>query len=51
MLWLAQGDIKRFDYELEGTCADWRDTLMAAGLANENWRTVLTQKGIDCHDW
>src|SRR5262245_24295420 len=51
VLWLARGDIKRFDYELGGACCDWRDTLVAAGLANEDWRTVLGQRGIDCSDW
>jgi hypothetical protein len=51
VLWLAKGDITRFDYELAGACCDWRDTLLAAGLANEDWKSVLTQKGIDCHDW
>lgn len=51
VLWLAKGDVKRFDYELEGACADWRDTLMAAGLASGDWKSVLTQRGIDCNDW
>ena len=51
VLWLSKGDRKRFDYELEGACCDWRDTLVLAGLANEDWRAILTQRGIDCHDW
>lgn len=51
VLWLSKGDIKKFDCELEGACCDWRDTLTSAGLANENWRTILAQKGIDSHDW
>ena len=51
VLWLARGDVKRFDFELEGACSDWRDTLHAAGLASEDWKRVLTQRGVDCHDW
>lgn len=51
VIWLSKGDIKRFDYELEGACCDWRDTLVSAGLANEDWKHVLTQRGIDCEDW
>ena len=42
VLWLARGDVKRFDFELEGACSDWRDTLHAAGLASEDWKRVLT---------
>lgn len=51
ILWLAKGDLKRFKYELEGACCDWRDTLVAAGLANEDWRIILASKGIECADW
>jgi hypothetical protein len=51
VIWLSKGDIKRFDYELEGACCDWRDTLISADLADENWKHVLTRKGIDCEDW
>jgi len=51
VLWLARGDIARFDHELEGAAADWRDTLLDAGLASEEWRAVLTQRGVDCGDW
>jgi hypothetical protein len=47
VLWLANGDRKRFDYELEGASCDWRDTLIEAGLASGDWREVLARKGID----
>ena len=51
VIWLSGGDQKRFDYELAGAGQDWRDTLSAAGLANEGWRQVLSARGIDCRDW
>ena len=28
-----------------------RETLVAAGLANANWRSLLKARGIDCQDW
>ena len=51
VIWLSGGDAKRFAHELGGACADWRDTLCAAGLANEDWRQVLAARGVDCRDW
>jgi hypothetical protein len=51
ILWLARGDVSRFDAALAGACVDWRDTLAAAGLANQNWKHVLRQRGIDCSSW
>lgn len=51
VLWLSQGDLERFDRELDSACVDWRDTLVAAGLANANWRSLLMARGIDCQDW
>jgi hypothetical protein len=51
IIWLSKGDLKRFDRELDGAGRDWRDTLVAAGLANENWRSVLAARGIDCAGW
>jgi hypothetical protein len=47
VLWLAKGDRARFDRELEGAACDWRDTLVAAGLANEDWPKILATRGID----
>lgn len=51
VIWLSRGDRKRFDQELEGACCDWRDTLDSAGLYGADWKTILTSKGIDCHNW
>jgi hypothetical protein len=51
ILWLAKGDLARFDDALAGACANWRDTLVAAGLANQNWKLVLDKRGIDCASW
>jgi hypothetical protein len=47
ILHLAQGDMHRFKHELAGARLDWRDTLVAAGLGNENWRDVLRGRGIE----
>ena len=51
ILWLAKGDRAKFDEVLAGACADWRDTLVAAGLANQNWKLVLDKRGIECSNW
>ncbi len=51
ILWLAKGDVSKFDQLLAAACADWRDTLAAAGLANQNWKLVLAKRGIDCEGW
>lgn len=51
ILWLAKGDRAKFDEALAGACTDWRDTLVAAGLANQNWKLVLDKRGIECGDW
>jgi hypothetical protein len=51
VIWLSNGDIKRFGCELEGACCDWRDTLISAELADEDWKCVLKQSGIDCETW
>ena len=51
VIWLSKGDPKRFDSELEGACCDWRDTLVSAGLANDDWEAVLKKRGIDRDDW
>jgi hypothetical protein len=47
----AKGNLAKFDEVLAGACADWRDTLSAAGLANQNWKLVLDKRGIDCTGW
>ena len=51
ILWLAKGDLMKFDEALAGACADWRDTLAAAGLNNQSWKLVLEKRGIDCSKW
>jgi hypothetical protein len=51
ILLLAKGDLAKFDEALADACADWRETLAAAGLANQNWKTVLARRGIDCSGW
>jgi hypothetical protein len=51
VIWLSEGDIKRFDQELAGASCDWRDTLVSAGLADDDWKEILKGKGIDGDDW
>jgi hypothetical protein len=51
ILILANGERARFDDALAVACADWRDTLVAAGLANQNWKLVLAKRGIECDGW
>ncbi len=51
ILLLAQGDVAKFDAVLAGACVDWRDTLVAAGLANQNWKLLLEKRGIACQGW
>ncbi len=51
ILWLAKGNLVTFDEVLAGACSDWRDTLVAAGLANQSWKLVLENRGIDCSRW
>jgi hypothetical protein len=47
ILLLSRGDMQRFRMELQQARIDWRDTLVAAGLANEDWPSVLRQEGIE----
>jgi hypothetical protein len=47
ILLICGSDFARFERELREAAKDWRDTLCAAGLENENWRDVLYAKGID----
>jgi hypothetical protein len=51
ILWLVKGNLARFDEVLAAACVDWRDTLVAAGLANQSWKLVLEKRGIDCSGW
>ena len=45
VLHLSQGDREKFDEALKIAQIDWRDTLVAAGLANGNWPEVLRERG------
>ena len=51
VIWLSDGCRKTFECELEKAVHDWRDTLVNAGLAGKNWRSLLNEKNIDCLDW
>ena len=42
----SQGDVEKFHQYLKLSTIDWRDTLVSAGLADENWRDVLEDKGF-----
>ena len=46
ILLLAGGSFERFARELALAAADWRDLLVAAGLANEDWPEVLRGAGF-----
>ena len=47
ILHLSRGDFQEFNAALAQAKIDWRDTLVAAGLANGNWRQILMERG----DW
>ncbi len=47
ILYLSDGDLREFDQTLNKGRMDFRDTLVAAGLANEDWPAVLRSRGID----
>jgi hypothetical protein len=47
ILLLSEGDMQRFRVALSQATQDWRDTLVAAGLADDDWPAVLRQKGIE----
>jgi hypothetical protein len=46
VLMLSHGDMKRFHTELKWAMDDWRDTLVNAGLADEDWPNVLRRAGV-----
>jgi len=41
---LAQGDLLRFRRAVQLAISDWRDVLMAAGLAEGDWRSRLDRE-------
>ncbi len=47
ILYLSGGDMQKFDEACRLAKLDWRDLLVATGLANENWPDVLRGRGID----
>ncbi len=47
ILFLADGDLREFDQTLNRGKMDFRDTLVAAGLAHADWPAVLRSRGID----
>jgi hypothetical protein len=46
ILLLAGGSFERFARVLALAATDWRDVLVAAGLANDNWPEVLRAAGF-----
>jgi hypothetical protein len=47
ILYVSDGDLREFDQTLNRGKMDFRDTLVSAGLAHEDWRAVLRSRGID----
>ena len=50
ILHLAAGDLARLRTHLAAACTDWRDVLVAAGLADIGWPKVLQKRGIKLTD-
>jgi hypothetical protein len=46
---LADGDLEKIRLWIKQAEIDWRDTLVAAGLAEANWRRVAKQAGYGVH--
>jgi hypothetical protein len=47
VLLLSRGDMSQLQGALRQAKVDWRDTLVSAGLANEDWPSVLRAEGIE----
>jgi hypothetical protein len=47
ILLISRGDMQEFRVALRQARQDCRDTLVAAGLADEDWPVVLRQEGIE----
>lgn len=47
ILLVAQGDLKAIRVALNQARRDWRDILVVAGLAEEDWPAALRQRGIE----
>jgi hypothetical protein len=50
ILLLSRGDMDKFRIGLKQAKTDWRDTLVAAGLANSDWPGVLRSQGIEINE-
>ncbi len=50
ILYLSEGNLREFDQTLNRGKMDFRDTLVAAGLADADWPAVLRSRGIDYRD-
>ena len=51
ILKLAEGDLTKFDTAFQEAKHDWRDVLVAAGLANEDWPDVVVAAGLADENW
>ncbi|MBI5817403.1 MAG: hypothetical protein HZA88_00285 [Verrucomicrobia bacterium] len=47
ILLIARGDMQEFRVALRQARQDWRDTLVTAGLADDDWPAVLRKEGIE----
>jgi hypothetical protein len=47
ILLISRGDMQRFRAAVRQAKQDCRDTLVTAGLADEDWPVVLKQEGIE----
>lgn len=46
ILKLADGSLALFEKWLGEACTDWRDVLVAAGMAHDDWPRVLLEAGF-----
>lgn len=46
ILYLSEGNLREFDQTLNRGKMDFRDTLVAAGLADSDWPAVLRNRGV-----
>jgi hypothetical protein len=46
VLKLADTSLSAFEKWLQEACVDWRDVLVAAGMAHEDWQRVLRESGF-----
>lgn len=47
---LAGGNVTLLRHWAQQAAVDWRDVLVAAGLANADWRTILARDGFAIPD-